>query len=321
MHTPTIICTFWSLMAGLVTLAQPVFQVDTLRNGDTHNHTYLNIEVPTGEVQLQSSGQCGLSIAHLKASDPQIRQRISQQADDYGNYLHTIAIEMPEGSPTASNNQVLGRTQANLRVSDHLANLDTYTAQQAYHAAYHLDPNIPTDLFLTLGLGQSQLDFSGLSLNNVTVSSAFSDVLISYQLPNQVEMKKLDIHTANANIELLNLEQARAQLVTVQNDMGETRLTLGAHPAALPHAKIYLKSGVGSCTLVVHPDHPVKLILKNGLLASEDIPEPAFKQLQKGTYVNQAYLRQGKAASQCTSVICSLDFGNLEVVESEEAAE
>ena len=106
------------------------------------------------------------------------------------------------------------------------------------------------------------LDLSNLTLNNLSIESTFSDLVLTYSKPNQTPMQKLHIHAANANIVLKHLEMARAGFIHVQNDMGDTKLMLG--PNASPADEkpvIELRNGVGDCLLVVDNNHPVRIVV------------------------------------------------------------
>ena len=59
--------------------------------------------------------------------------------------------------------------------------------------------------------------------------SAFSDVWVYYEKPNQCVMKKMDIHAVRAKVTVENIECARAELISVQNDMGDTEVRLNNH--------------------------------------------------------------------------------------------
>ena len=121
----------------------------------------------------------------------------------------------------------------------------------------------------------------------------------------------MDIHAASADIELHNLEYAGADLITIQNDMGETQLILGNGQA--PESTIYLQSGVGSCKLMIDKNQPIKLTLKSGFFSTVDV-DPSFEKVQKGVYTNQAFKNN---KGKCIKIICNIDFGSISVIQTE----
>ena len=109
-----------------------------------------------------------------------------------------------------------------------------------------------------------------------------------------------------------NVEKAKAELVSVQNDMGETRLILG--DGNVHKSTIYLQSGVGNCILVIDEKQPVMIVLKMGLFSKLD-NQGNFEKLQneKEVYVNKAYHENPQ---KVTKIICSLDLGDITLVKN-----
>ncbi|MEO0898512.1 MAG: hypothetical protein AAFY71_19015 [Bacteroidota bacterium] len=290
---------FASLNIGLC-LGQPVERVKKLPSEGNPSHMYVNVEIPAGECMVKSSGNCGVSLAKLSAPDSAIEPSVMTHTDQHGNQSRSLNLKNTHQSPSAPQG-------AHLRTQQHLVSLDSYTSKNELKTEYHHDPNLSTDLALQLGVGQAKMDLSGLTLRNLSVRSAFTDVFVTYRMPNQIAMKKMDIHAARANVVMENIEKARVELVYVKNDMGETRLTLGDGKAH--KSTIYVQSGVGNCTLVVNENQPVIIVLKKGLFSKLD-NQGNFKQLQdqKDVYVNEAYHRNPEKASK---IICSLDLGDI----------
>ncbi|RMG67818.1 MAG: hypothetical protein D6722_12600 [Bacteroidetes bacterium] len=294
-----------TLQAG----AQQVIRTsDTLWSDGVTTHMYLNIEVPSGELFLRNSGTCGMSVSHLVSPDSQIRHRVERQHDRYGNEQRVVYFHPQRPTPPDAH-RTHRLTTNSLQLADQLSHLDTYVREERCRSEYIADPTISTDLALNLGVGATRLDLSGLTLRNLSINSAFSDVVVMYTEPNQIEMEKMDIHAAKGDIFLKYLELARAKLVTVRNDMGETTLILGgSRPAP---STIYLQSGVGGCTLIVDEDQPVRVVLRTGMFVEVEAAE-GFQVTDKHTLVNAAYQRKPE---QATSVICTADFGTISLIE------
>lgn len=293
-----------TLSFGL-SVAQQVQKVDTILTDETVTHVFLNLEVPAGEVLVKSSGICGTSISRLSAPDSFVRHHLATKSDNKGNQARTIRLESVP-NPSAR----VASSSARMRFSEQITNFDAFSEKEIYKSEFHPDPSLSTDLFIDLGVGESDLDLSGLTLNKVAVNSAFCNVNVNYSEPNQCRMKKMDIHAASADILLQNLEMASADLVTIQNDMGATRLEIGRRQK--PGSTIYIHSGVGSCTLMIHPDQPTQLTLKSGFFSTVDVPE-SFEETDKGVYSNKAYQDN---PDNGTKIICNIDFGNISVIES-----
>ncbi len=281
-------------------------QVDTLPTKDNVNHIFLNISIPTGEMYMQSSRICGSSISKLASTDPDVKHEMKVSHDPNGNVVNHFSLQVNEDAQLQAKSVTNQMTQADL--GSQVLQLGNINSTDTYRSVFNPDPSASTDVYLDLGIGRSRLDFSDLSLNNVMIQSAFSDVHVNYSLANRVEMEKMEIHAAKAKVVIKNIELARAELVTIMNDMGDTKLILGSDQHS--GSTIYLQQGMGDCTLIIHPDHPVKIVLKSGLFTTSHMPD-GFKKLDKNTYVNQAY--QDANGDQATNVICTIDFGNISV--------
>ena len=287
---------------ALPCLAQTFHRIDTLPQPVGTAHTFLNVEIPSGETFFRSSGNCGTSLYQLSSLDSVAHYEVFSETDPHGNFLATIRLRQPD--PQEASRSLTAAP--NFRMTEKLTNLDTYSEPDAFVSEFNPDPSTSTDLYVDLGVGATRMDLSGMTLHNVSVNSAFSDVMIAYSSPNQMEMEEMDIHVASADVVLKNIEHAKAKLVTVRNDMGETKIILGA--GQKPGSTIFLQSGVGNCVLVLDKDHPVELVLKTGFFSKVDLPEN-FTKTSKGIYQNNI------GAPTRTKIICNLDFGNVSVME------
>jgi len=285
--------------------AQQVHHQEVVKTEAECSHMYLDVEVPGGDLMIKSSGSCGMSIAKMAVPDSGLQPSITTRQTSNGNHLRKVQFQAKKRSTQT-------QITSNLRTSQKLVEIDSYTSEDRISTEYHHDPNLSTDLSLQLGMGRAKMDLSGMTLQNFSVRSAFSDVFVTYRMPNQARMKKMDIHATKAAVVLDNIEKAKAELVSVQNDMGDTRLTLGDGPSH--RSTIYLQSGVGNCTLVIHDKQPVIIILKRGMFSNLD-NQGNFEKLQdkKEVFVNQAYHDRPEAV---TKIICSLDLGNITLVKN-----
>ncbi|TAE49692.1 MAG: hypothetical protein EAZ89_13850 [Bacteroidetes bacterium] len=281
-------------------LSQSLLRSERLPTPANVEHTYLNINAPAGEIFIKPSISCGSGYWRVSGPDTSVSRQIRVYAAPQGGHLmRTLTLNFAAPQSQA-------RSSANMRVSEQF-----FAGSTASRIEVNPDPSAVHDLFLDLGVGACRMDLSGLSLENVNINSAFSDVVLTYNSANQIEMKEMEIHAANATVILKHPEYARAGLVTVQNDMGETRLILGG--ARIAHSNFYLKSGVGPCFIVIHPNQPVKLILRGGFFSTIEVAEE-FQQVEPGVFVNAAALRSPDKVSK---IICDVDFGNISVMSSD----
>lgn len=296
--------------------AQPVHQVDTLFSVLPQTHQYLHIRVPMGELFMRSSGECGLSLARLRTPEAAVHHDIQQSVDASGNHRRSVVLAHAGMRPKGAN---LRTDAADTRPGGDFSSFSRFGGQKAFRSEFNLDPNLSTDLHLDLGVGASRLDFSGLSLRNVVIRSGMADVMINYQQPNQIEMQQMNIHVTRGDVILKHPEMARAQLISIQNDLGDTKIVLGDD--YLPQSTISVHAGVGGCTLIVDKQHPTKVVIKSSVFSSGQKVGGSFKSKDQRTFVNEAYITHcqngGKGCPHATRVICNLDLGSVSVMEME----
>jgi hypothetical protein len=304
------------IFSGWLSAQSPRFLIDTLPTERDINHIHLNIRIPNGEVFMQSSNLCGSSITKLHTHDKQLKHRLEHSKDAMGNPIRTLHLEMhtPEELRTKNITQnVSGESSGDF--SRQVFKFNNYGEHKDVRSVYNPDPSVSTDLYLDLGIGRSRLDLSDLSLNKVEIHSAFSDLHLTYNLPNRVQMEKMDIHAAKAKIVLKNLDMARANIVSIVNDMGDTKMVLGDGQYA--GTTIYVQQGMGDCTLILHPKHPIRIVLKSGIFSSSTLPEGFTK--AGNTFLNAtgqlevSQARREDREPRLTTIVCTVDFGSVSV--------
>ncbi|MEM6260877.1 MAG: hypothetical protein AAGI38_00105 [Bacteroidota bacterium] len=302
----------FGLVVGMVIQFQSGFSQtavsnDTMPTGPSISHVFLNIQVPTGDLNMWSSRMCGYSISEFRTSDPNLRLGLSSNINQYGHLTRNFSVDI-ENQLTA---KAISPAEAVDDFGSKVISLQGYE-EESFATLFLPDPSATTDLYLDLGRGITRLNLSDMSFNRVEIHSAFSDIHITYDAPNRVEMEKMDIHVAKAKVVLKNLEFAQAEMISVRNDMGETKATLGKGKPV--NSTVFIQQGMGDCILRIHPDHPTKIVLKSGLFTDANLPDD-FQELEAGQaiYVNQAYIKRA-AGAPCTHVICNIDFGTLTVI-------
>lgn len=285
-------------------------QVKTFPTKPKVQHMHLNLRIPAGEVFIKASQSCGKSYFKLYSDDEKLSPKVEEGPDSHGNWMRTVALDLKQEAPAdqvAAGNMRSTKADFSQQV---LFNSSGNT--QTLRSTYSPDPSLSTDLYLDLGVGRSRLDLSDLSLNRVKIHTAFADLHINFSHENRVSMEKMDIHAAKAKIVLKNLELARADLISIVNDMGDTKMVLGSNKHS--GATIYVQQGMGDFSLIVHPEHPTKIIVKNGLFASSNLKEDSkdfHREGNSNTFVNDAYKKSG--GKNATTLICTIDFGSISV--------
>ena len=88
---------------------------------------------------------------------------------------------------------------------------------------------------LSIGRGHSRLDLSDMMINRLDMKSHFAEVFIQYNKPNRMSMEKMHVQSIQGKVVLKNLELARAELVTIENELDETKIMIGNGKALRLH--------------------------------------------------------------------------------------
>ncbi len=285
-------------ITGCLCCAQGLEKIDTILTPDVYNHLFLRINNPRGELKVASSTICGKSVSQLRSETDELVPKIESKEGPSGNLYRNVSF-VQQGKP---------RERFTARIA-----LPRNTFQSPptsnYTAAYLGDPDIPTNMLVNLGSGTTELDLSGMSISNLKIQSALSDLVLTYTSPNQTEMRQMQIHLASADIQLDQIEKAKAREIHIRNDMGNTSLSMGA--SELPCSQIRLITGAGTCQLRIAKAHPVKIILRNGMFSHVEIAD-GFEKVSHKVFVNRAFGRKEKKA---TTIICETDIGTIRIQE------
>lgn len=287
--------------------AQQSQQADTLPTESGSGHLFLNLDIPKGDFTLNSSGLCGNTVYKVFDEGNDMEPVLHTQRDPSKNLHQRFELVLPEQLQAKS---VIHVASANLE--PRLSSRST-GKEKPVHTLYCPDPSIPSDLNLSIGRGHSRLDLSDMSINRLDMKAHFAEVFIQYNKPNRMNMEKMHVQSIQGKVVLKNLELARAELVTVENEMDDTKIMIGnGKPCG---TTVYVKQGMGDCLLYVDPGHPIMIRLKDGLFTSSTLP-PDFVATGENTFVNQAWkARESEEGGKMlgTTIICSFDMGKLKI--------
>lgn len=288
-----------------VCTAQNVVQIDTLWSDPAHFANTYTLSIPEGVTYLQASSTCGFAIAKVAATDTTRQLDIEEKLQSNSHLLRRLRLGEVNSNQGMKKKSILPTFRQNLSAS--ITNVGN--TSRVHQASISLDPAILTDMSLDLGTGRAVLNLSDMSLSSVNIRSAMADVVVYYHSPNPQQMEKMNVHAIKADLTLKYPEYARAELIDIQNDVGNTEVILGNSYVPEKNSHIVVHSGAGTCSILVHPQHPVKIYLRKGIFSSANISANFYK-LSDEVYVNDAYK---KAPEKATIVNCHLDFGDLKV--------
>jgi hypothetical protein len=165
--------------------------------------------------------------------------------------------------------------------------------QEKFWKMYLTDAK-PYLLDLNYGVGNANIDLSGLAVQNLKINTGSADVNIGYHsgLENLVEMDtffvKVDLGSVNAK----NLSLARTKYVIANIGFGNLMLDLSTAPVVAN----YIKGSVGAGNLVImlpSEETPVLVKIKDSWLCSVRMAN-TLKKISADTFANAAYTKDAK---------------------------
>lgn len=169
-------------------------------------------------------------------------------------------------------------------------------AQDKFWKMYLTDTK-PYALELNYGMGNANVDLSGLAVKTLHINTGSADVNIGYHtgLENLVEMDtfyvKVDLGSVNAK----NLSLAKPKYVVANVGFGNVMLDLSTSPTVANHVKGSV--GAGNLVVLLPTDQsvPVMVKIKDSWLCSVRMPEE-LKKTGENTFANAAYTKDSKNA-------------------------
>ncbi|MDX5340501.1 MAG: hypothetical protein LPK25_15860 [Cyclobacteriaceae bacterium] len=152
-----------------------------------------------------------------------------------------------------------------------------------------LSSNFLYHMNFSLGMGKAELDLSQISISNMAIRSASSDVSLFYSqnIPNSVAMDTLLVTISMGNLEVKKANFTNARRMIFEVDYGKIDLDFSE---GMPHGcQVISAVSVGSVHLVLPPeDVPVRLKMRTTPMCRTVIPK-YLKSTEKGIYVTRGY--------------------------------
>lgn len=166
-------------------------------------------------------------------------------------------------------------------------------------------PQIPLEMNIDIGAGDSQLDFTGLQLTELDLDAGAGNVDVRFYEPNEARMDRFALDTGAARLDVTGIGHAGPERMTVNGGVGEMTLDFtGKWPGS---ADIDITAGVGALTLRLPDDVGVRVETDGGLtnVEADDL------QREGDDYVNDAF---GEAQIELL-IHVTTGVGNLRLIE------
>jgi hypothetical protein len=168
--------------------------------------------------------------------------------------------------------------------------------QQEKFWKMYLSDAKPYLLDLNYGVGNANIDLSGLAVQNLKINTGSADVNIGYHsgLENLVEMDTFFVRVDLGSVSAKNLSLARTKYVMANVGFGNLMLDLSTTPVVSNH--VVGSVGAGNLIILLPSDNtPVFVKIKDSWLCSVKMPNGLSK-VSENTFSNAAYTKDPKNA-------------------------
>lgn len=166
----------------------------------------------------------------------------------------------------------------------------------------------PYYLELNYGVGNANIDLSGLAVKKLKINTGSADVNVGYfsALENQIDMDTFFVKVDLGSVNVKNINLSRTHVVMA--DVGFGNMTLDFSNKPLVGNKIKGSVGAGNLTILLPNDEtPVLVKIQDSWLCSVKVPS-TLKKIGDNTFANAAYTKGAK-----NSLVFDLDvsMGNI----------
>jgi hypothetical protein len=190
-----------------------------------------------------------------------------------------LKLEMhPEGAEVRSSNDGDGG------VNVHLNNFD-FNPDEWY---VQLVEGIPLSIDAELGAGKSNFNFSGLIINDLSISTGASSSKLRFDEKNSGEIKTLRIESGVSKFAADNLNNANFQVLEFEGGVGAYILNFGGE--LKKEVKVDINVGLGAITLLIPKNVGVKIKYEDSWFSNLSLDDEEFVRRKKGIYESTNYL-------------------------------
>ncbi|MCW5910135.1 MAG: hypothetical protein KIT62_03625 [Cyclobacteriaceae bacterium] len=255
------------------------------------------------QFSVENSSQCGEVYLKLRAKTGNCFIRPSQNQDIlniYSNqnleeYTHSFSNEIKGNTCTVKlslqqdSNHGVGQ-----KISYKMFGSEGVPSDKFWKV--YLTETTPYTLDLDYGLGNANIDLSGLSVKKLRINTASADVNISYStgIENKIDMDTFFVKVDMGSLNARQLNLAKSKVVVADVGFGNMFLDFSARPTV----RNRVVGSVGAGNLVIQlpdADVPVVVTINESWLCSISLSN-SLKKIAPNKYANAAYTKDGKDA-------------------------
>ncbi|MBC8278214.1 MAG: hypothetical protein H8E46_08280 [FCB group bacterium] len=142
---------------------------------------------------------------------------------------------------------------------------------------------IPLEIDLELGMGEGELDLTGLLITGMTIDAGLSELIIEFDEPNKEVIERLRVDSGLGEFVAKGLLNANIDEFRFSGGLGSSELYFTGESHRPTEAKIEV--GLGSLEITLKKDLPVKIYYEKSFLSSIDFDY--FKRIDDDVYVSK----------------------------------
>lgn len=268
------------------------------------------------QFSVESVEQCELIQLSLKAKSGNCFVRPSQNSE----LLNVYSNQDLEEYGHSFSNEVIGkicrvklaldqegRKGLGKQISSQVFGSETGAPEKLWKV--YLTEAKPYDLDLVYGLGNANVDLSGLAVRKLKINTGSADVKVGFAtgMANRVAMDTFFVKVDVGSVDVRQINLCRSKVVVADVGFGNMLLDFSDRPSGAN--RIYGSVGAGNLSITLPPDEvPVMVKIKDSWLCSVSLTK-GLQPVGKNIFANAAYSKNPKDA-----LVFDLDvsLGNIE---------
>lgn len=154
------------------------------------------------------------------------------------------------------------------------------------HAILSLAPDVPLELTVDTGAGETHLDLTGLNVARVNITHGVGSLKVTVDEPQEAVCRSMDIACGVGEMELRGLGNMMPETIDIKGGLG--RAWLGFDGTRPGRTQAHLVVGIGNLDIELPADFGVRVLKAGDASDSLCIPMEHFER-RAGAYVNPAY--------------------------------
>lgn len=278
-----------------------------ISTGNAQIKKQFSVEGDDGVEQINLNFRVNNGICSIKAGDGNEAVTIYSN-QDYNDYNHSFNKSI-QGRICSIDLALQDKNEQGLSQSISRSVFGTGKRERSsnYWRVY-LNREKVYNLDLNYGLGQADIDLSGISVKNINVHTGSADINVGYfaDISNQVQMDTFFVKVDMGTIAVKQLNRARSKYVKA--DIGFGDLLLDMTGETLEAGTIHGSVGAGNLFIVLPEEQtPMIVHVRDSWLCQVKLSE-SFRPHGKNTFVNEAYEED---ASNIMSFFLDVSMGNI----------